>query len=263
MLNPEKKCQDDLQPLNGASEPSAPEIVAPARRWRHIVVTVLRALGYGIGGFIVFTVLLVLAGRCIPPLRTSFMLLQREHGRMAGERRVRYHWVRWDDISPHLPLAVVAAEDQKFPHHFGFDVDAIAKAQRENRWRRRPRGASTISQQTAKNLYLWPGRSYLRKGLEAYFTVLLELLWSKKRILHVYLNIAEFGPNIYGAEAAARAYWQKSAADLTPHEAALLAAVLPNPVRLRADRPSPYVRQRARWIENNMRQLGAAHLRDM
>ncbi|MBN1467021.1 monofunctional biosynthetic peptidoglycan transglycosylase [candidate division KSB1 bacterium] len=240
------------------------EIVIPAdKSWRRIVAIVLRAVGYGIAGFILFTVLLVLLGRWLPPLRSSFMLLQRaEHGK-KGQMHVRYHWVRWEAIPPHAALAVVAAEDQKFPHHFGFDVDAIALAQRENRYRRRPRGASTISQQTAKNLYLWPGRSYLRKGLEAYFTVLLELLWSKKRILHVYLNIAEFGPNIYGVDAAARAFWEKGATALTPHEAALLAAALPNPLRLRADRPSPYVLERAHQIENEMRQLGSSYLRDL
>jgi monofunctional biosynthetic peptidoglycan transglycosylase len=244
-------------------QPVPAEISAPpSTRWRR-VVRVLRIMGCCIGGFILFTLLLVLAGRWIPPLRSSFMMLQPEHGKMGGETHIHYHWIRWEAIPPHVALAVVAGEDQKFPHHFGFDVDAIAQAQKENQYRRLPRGASTISQQTAKNLYLWPGRSYVRKGLEAYFTVLLELLWSKKRILHVYLNIAQFGPNIYGVEAAARTFWHKKAAELTPHEAALLAAVLPNPVRLRADRPSPYVQARARWIEDNMRQLGDLYLQDI
>lgn len=166
-------------------------------------------------------------------------------------------WVSMDEISPWMGLAVIAAEDQKFPEHWGFDVSAIEKALAHNeRHDTRIRGASTLSQQTAKNLFLWDGRSWLRKGLEAGLTVGIETVWSKKRILTVYLNIAEFGDGIFGVEAAAQRYFHKPASQLTPGEAALLAAVLPNPIRYRADAPSGYVRSRQAWILRQMRQLG-------
>jgi monofunctional biosynthetic peptidoglycan transglycosylase len=168
----------------------------------------------------------------------------------------RYEWVDYERISPSIALAAVAAEDQKFPTHAGFDLDSIKQAIEENRRRRSPRGASTISQQVAKNLYLWPGKSMLRKSLEAYFTVLVETLWPKRRILEVYLNIAEFGPGIFGVEAASLAYFAKPAAEVTAAEAALLAAVLPNPKQLRAGQPSEYVLGRARQIQEQMRLLG-------
>ncbi|MEB4677503.1 monofunctional biosynthetic peptidoglycan transglycosylase [Enterobacteriaceae bacterium G50] len=166
-------------------------------------------------------------------------------------------WVSMDEISPWMGLAVIAAEDQKFPEHWGFDVQAIEKALSHNeRKENRIRGASTLSQQTAKNLLLWDGRSWLRKGLEAGLTVGIETVWSKKRILTVYLNIAEFGEGIFGVEAAAQRYFHKPASRLTMSEAALLAAVLPNPIRFKADAPSGYVRSRQAWILRQMRQLG-------
>ncbi|MBN1480368.1 monofunctional biosynthetic peptidoglycan transglycosylase [candidate division KSB1 bacterium] len=229
-----------------------------------IVFKVLRLLGYGVGAIVVLSILLVLIGRWMPPITTSFMIQQSIVNKLAGNKQtIRYRWTSWKEISPHVALAIVAAEDQKFPDHSGFDFQAIAKAQQENRRRKQPRGASTITQQVAKNLYLWPGRSYLRKTLEVYFTILLELLWSKKRILEVYLNIAEFAPNIYGVGAAAEEFWHKKPADLMQREAALLAAVLPNPKRLHADRPSLYVEERIQWIEINMRQLGESFLKDL
>ncbi len=157
---------------------------------------------------------------------------------------------------------MIAAEDQKFPQHWGFDFQQIMSAVRENKQRAHVRGASTITQQVAKNMFLWPGRSHLRKGLEAYFTVLLELLWSKQRILEVYLNIAEFAPGVFGASVASARYFDKSAADLDPNEAALLAAVLPNPGRLKLSLPSPYVRGRARWIRQQMVHLGGVSYLD-
>jgi len=172
-----------------------------------------------------------------------------------SSRRISYHWVDWEEISPHLPLAVVAAEDQKFSRHAGFDFDSIGKALEKNRNGGRLRGASTISQQVAKNLFLWPGKSYVRKGLEVYFTVLLECLWPKKRILEVYVNIAEFGSGIYGAHAAAESFFGKQPIELTKWDAALLAAVLPNPKVLKARKPSSYVMARRRWIATQMRQL--------
>jgi monofunctional biosynthetic peptidoglycan transglycosylase len=163
-------------------------------------------------------------------------------------------------ISPNLPLAVVASEDQKFPDHWGFDVEAIEKAYAMNRHSHRVHGASTISQQVAKNLFLWSGRSYFRKGLEAYFTVLIEASWSKRRILEMYLNIAEFGYGTYGAEAAAEHYYHKPAARLTRSDAALLAAVLPNPQQLLVSAPSRYVEQRREWILEQMQALGGAEM---
>src|SRR3990170_3240644 len=155
-----------------------------------------------------------------------------------------------------MSLAVIAAEDQNFPFHFGFDFEQIEKAIEQSNRGRRLRGASTITQQVAKNLFLWEGRSFIRKGLEAYFYVLLELFWPKRRILEVYLNIAEFGDGTHGVYAAAKTFFGKHPSELTPSEAALLAAVLPHPKHLHANTPSPYVEERARWIEEQMEQLG-------
>jgi monofunctional biosynthetic peptidoglycan transglycosylase len=172
--------------------------------------------------------------------------------------------VAWDAISPYAGIAVIASEDQRFAEHWGFDLDSIQDAIEEREGGGRSRGASTISQQVAKNLFLWPGRSWLRKGLEAYFTVLIELLWSKQRILEVYLNVAQFGDRIFGVDAASRRFFGKRASALSAREAALLAAVLPNPVRMRADDPSPYVRERARWIQRQMQSLGGpGYLREI
>jgi monofunctional glycosyltransferase len=172
----------------------------------------------------------------------------------------RHQWIDLGRISPNLPLAVVASEDQKFPDHWGFDVEAIEKAYAMNLHSHRVHGASTISQQVAKNLFLWSGRSYFRKGLEAYFTVLIEACWPKRRILEMYLNIAEFGYGTYGAEAAATRYFHKPAAQLTRSDAALLAAVLPNPQRLLVATPSLYVQQRRTWILDQMQSLGGAEM---
>ncbi|TYF52605.1 monofunctional biosynthetic peptidoglycan transglycosylase [Enterobacter hormaechei] len=166
-------------------------------------------------------------------------------------------WVGMDEISPWMGLAVIAAEDQKFPEHWGFDVAAIEKALDHNeRHENRVRGASTLSQQTVKNLFLWDGRNWVRKGLEAGLTLGVETVWSKKRILTVYLNIAEFGDGVFGVEAASQRYFGKPASRLTMSEAALLAAVLPNPLRFKASAPSGYVRSRQAWIMRQMRQLG-------
>jgi monofunctional glycosyltransferase len=175
---------------------------------------------------------------------------------------LRHSWVDLNRISPNLPLAVVASEDQKFPEHWGFDVESIEKAYALNQHSHRVRGASTISQQVAKNLFLWSGRSYFRKGLEAYFTLLIESCWPKRRILEIYLNIAEFGHGTYGAEAAAQRFFHKSAARLSRSDAAVLAAVLPNPVRLSAVAPSRYVQQRRDWILGQMQALGGSEMLD-
>jgi len=165
-------------------------------------------------------------------------------------------------ISPNLALAVVASEDQKFPDHWGFDVEAIEKAYSLNQHSHRVHGASTISQQVAKNLFLWSGRSYVRKAIEAYFTVLIEAAWPKRRILEVYLNIAEFGYGTYGAEAAAERYFHKSAARLTRSDAAVMAAVLPSPQHLLISAPSAYVERRRAWILDQMQALGGPEMLD-
>ena len=225
----------------------------PRSRWRRFLRAALLALLLAFAGTVAMVALL----RWAPPPMTAFMLRDRLVGD-AGP--VEYQWVPAGGISPELALAVIAAEDQKFPLHRGFDVQAIEQAWEGGS----KRGASTISQQVAKNLFLWPGRSWVRKGLEAYFTVLIEALWPKRRILEVYMNIAQFGAGTYGAEAAARRYFRKPASALGRREAAMLAAVLPNPVVLRIDRPSAYVLRRVAWIQRQARQLGGtAMLEDL
>ena len=213
------------------------------------VVLVLAVL-WG-GGIALFSVM---------PVPFSAVMVERQIGAwLQGDFGYVAHsdWVSMDEISPWMGLAVIAAEDQTFPDHWGFDVAAIEKALSHNeRNENRIRGASTLSQQTVKNLFLWDGRSWLRKGLEAGLTVGVETVWSKKRILTVYLNIAEFGDGVFGVEAAAQRYFGKPASRLTQSEAALLAAVLPNPLRFKAAAPSGYVRSRQAWILRQMRQLG-------
>lgn len=200
----------------------------------------------------------VLELRWLSPSTTSFMLRAEVLARFEGrpESRVSYRWVGWTDLSRTLALAVVASEDQRFPDHAGFDFRALQTAWKYNQQHRRVRGGSTITQQTAKNLFLYPRRSYLRKGLEAYFTALLELLWPKRRILETYLNVAQFGDGVFGAEAASRRYFHKSASELTEAEAASLAAVLPSPQKFKVDRPSHFVRARRDWILRQMKRLG-------
>ncbi len=213
-------------------------------------VVVVLAVFWG-GGIALFSVM---------PVPFSAVIVERQLGAwLSGDFGYVAHsdWVSMDEISPWMGLAVIAAEDQKFPDHWGFDVTAIEKALAHNeRNENRIRGASTLSQQTAKNLFLWDGRSWVRKGLEAGLTLGMETVWSKKRILTVYLNIAEFGDGIFGVEAAAQRYFHKPASRLSLSEAALLAAVLPNPLRFKANAPSGYVRNRQAWIMRQMRQLG-------
>ncbi|MCI0453141.1 MAG: monofunctional biosynthetic peptidoglycan transglycosylase [Candidatus Latescibacteria bacterium] len=212
--------------------------------------------------WIAVTVTPVVALRWIDPPTSAFMVQRRIEGIVDPSRRVsiRYEWTDWDRISKNTRLAMIAAEDQRFALHDGFDFEAIEKAREQNRRRGRLRGASTISQQVAKNLFLWPGRSWFRKGLEAGYTVLIEALWPKRRVLEVYLNIAEFGDGVYGVGAASRRFFDKSPARLSRQESALLAAVLPSPKRYRVDRPSKYVQRRAWWIERQMIRLGPAAL---
>lgn len=210
----------------------------------------LLALFWG-GGIAVFSIL---------PVPFSAVMIERQASAwLSGDFGYVAHsdWVSMDEISPWMGLAVIAAEDQKFPEHWGFDVSAIEKALAHNeRNESRIRGASTLSQQTAKNLFLWEGRSWVRKGLEAGLTLGIETVWSKKRILTVYLNIAEFGDGVFGVEAASQRYFHKPASKLTIAEAALLAAVLPSPIRFKANAPTGYVHSRQAWIMRQMRQLG-------
>lgn len=194
--------------------------------------------------------------RFAPPLFTAVMLWAKLGAVFSGQALdIDYRWVSWQRISPQLARAVVAAEDQRFALHHGFDFQSMRAAVQASQRGRRLRGASTITQQTAKNLFLWSGRSWLRKAMEAYLTICLELMLPKQRILELYLNIVELAPGIYGAEAAAQRFFRKPAAQLTVDEAALLAAVLPNPHRLLVNRPSPYVRARAARIAKQMSQL--------
>ncbi len=175
----------------------------------------------------------------------------------------RYHWVAIEQISPAMQLAVIAGEDQRFPEHYGFDLEQMEKAWHAHQRGKKLRGASTISQQVAKNLFLWSGRSYLRKALEVWFTALIELLWSKERILEVHLNIVEYGRGIYGVDAASMVYFKRPAAKLTTSQAALMAAVLPNPHRYKVNQPSAFVVRRQAWIEQQMAGLGGKAYLDL
>ena len=232
------------------------------KTWRRRVV---RWFAIGLVAAFLATALPVVAMRWMDPWYSAFMLDAALDASRQGKANYKtdYRWADLEQISPHAAVAVIASEDQLFPYHTGFDFKSIREAIRANerqatRKRPRIRGGSTISQQVAKNLFLWSGRSYLRKGLEAYFTLLIEITWPKERILEVYLNVAQFGDGIYGVEAAAQRYWRKPAARLDRWEAATLAAVLPNPVRLRANAPSPYVQLRRDQILAQMRGLGGA-----
>jgi monofunctional biosynthetic peptidoglycan transglycosylase len=208
--------------------------------------------------FFIVSIVSVIIFRRLPIPFTPFMLLQCVSQAFDEKRDVKLKkdWVSLDEISPHLQLAVVCAEDQNFIEHFGFDLDAIEKAVKHNKNHKRKRGASTISQQTAKNVFLYEGRNWVRKGLEVYFTFLIEVCWSKERIMEVYLNVIEFGDGIYGAEAASQQFFKTSAKKLSRSQAAVLAAVLPSPRTFSARNPSPYVRKRQAWILGQMENLG-------
>lgn len=206
------------------------------------------------------SVLQVLALRFVdPPFSTVMVFRQLEAwGQGDWKFRIHYQWRDLDEMAPSVPISLVAAEDQRFPLHNGFDLKAIEKARKHNADGGRLRGASTISQQTAKNVFLWQGRSWLRKGLEVWYTLLIEALWPKQRILEMYANVAELGDGVYGVQAAAQHYWRKDAAKLSPAESARLAAVLPSPRRYSAANPGPFVQRRAAWIQRQARQLGGA-----
>ena len=225
-----------------------------------ILRRLLRALALIILAWVLLTAIPVLVLRWLHPLTSAFMLEAGIEARLSAQRgyHTSYQWVSLEQISPQAAIAVIASEDQQFPFHAGSDFNSIREAVRASERGRRLRGASTISQQVAKNLFLWPGHSFVRKGFEAYFTVLIEALWPKERILEMYLNVAQFGDGVYGVQAAAQRFYRKPAAHITAAEAALLAAVLPNPLRLHVDRPSHYVLERGDWIMQQMRELGGA-----
>ena len=201
-----------------------------------------------LGVLVGISILLVLPLRWFDPATTAFILRD-------DTNPIRHEWVNWSEMSSAMPLAVVASEDQRFADHYGIDLQSIRKSFDEAEDGGRLRGASTITQQLAKNLYLSSSRSFVRKGIEAWFAILLETCLGKKRILEIYTNIVELGPGIYGVGAASQVYFNKSPAALTDAEAALFAAVLPNPTRLRVDTPSPYVRKRQGWILSQMQRL--------
>lgn len=222
-------------------------------RWRAVRLVLLAIpLGY-----LILSIGLVGLLRYIAPPASMLMVERRVESWQTGQKySSHYEWVGLDRIARPMALAVIASEDQNFMTHHGFDWNAIQRAMDYDENGKKLRGASTISQQTAKNLFLWPERDWIRKGFEAYFTVLLETFWNKRRIIETYLNIVEFGDGIYGVEAASEHYFHKPAARLTAEEAALLAAVLPNPHRYKPNAPGPYIRSRQQWI---LQQMG--HLR--
>lgn len=205
-------------------------------------------------GLLVISVASVVMYRYVPVYITPLMV-SRTTGQILVNKSIRFEhrWVPLQAISPELALAVICSEDQNFPNHYGIDIEAITRAVKESaNNRKRLRGASTITQQTAKNVFLWPGRSWIRKGMEFYFTLLIELLWNKERILEVYLNSIEMGDGIYGAEAAAEHYFKTSARKLNRHQSAALAAILPNPLKYRVQPQTPYIRARVTWILTQM-----------
>lgn len=208
-------------------------------------------------GFVILSVVSVIIFRWVPVPITPLMVIRCIEQKSDGkEAKMKHDWVPLTEISPKLQLAVVCSEDQNYLKHFGFDWGAIEKAMKENEEGKRVRGASTITQQTAKNVFLWPGRSYIRKAFEVWFTILVEIFWSKERIMEVYLNSIEMGDGIYGAEAASQYWYKKKAIKLTKDEAAGIAAVLPNPLKYRANPPTNYIIKRKTWIKQQMNYWG-------
>jgi len=218
-----------------------------------IVYKLLKLLLKIIIGFLVLSIVSVIIFRWVPVPITPLMLIRCVEQKSDGKTmKLEHDWVSLEKISPKLQLAVVCSEDQNYLKHFGFDWGAIEKAMKANESGKKIRGGSTITQQTAKNVFLWPGRSYVRKAFEAWFTLLIEIFWSKERIMEVYLNSIEMGNGIYGAEAAALHWFKKSAVKLNKDEAAAIAAVLPNPIRYSANPPTSYISKRKNWIKQQM-----------
>ncbi|MFI8480291.1 monofunctional biosynthetic peptidoglycan transglycosylase [Pseudomonas sp. NPDC078700] len=222
--------------------------------------TIRRILFKSLLWFMAGSALLVLVLRWVPPPGSALMVERKVQSWMDGKPiDLQRTWRPWKELPDDLKIAVIAGEDQKFAEHWGFDVAAIRAAIEHNQEGGSVRGASTLSQQVAKNLFLWSGRSWLRKGIEVWFTGLLELLWPKQRILEVYLNTAEWGEGVFGAQAAAEHHFGTGASYLSAHQSSLLAAVLPNPREWSASRPTAYINRRASWIRRQMRQLGGSH----
>jgi monofunctional biosynthetic peptidoglycan transglycosylase len=236
------------------------------RSRRGLGYRIARVLGLTLLGALLLLTVSVLSLRWINPPTSAFMLAARIQAMLEDGHgyRTEYQWVSLEQISPQAAIAVIASEDQQFPFHAGFDFKSIREAVRAHERGHKLRGASTITQQVAKNLFLWSGRSLARKGLEATLTIMIEVLWPKERILEVYLNIVQFGRGIYGVEAAAQHFFNESAARLTRQQSALLAVVLPNPLRLRVDAPSSYVLAQRDWTLKQMADLGGpAYLKEI
>ncbi|WP_295338040.1 monofunctional biosynthetic peptidoglycan transglycosylase [Flavobacterium sp.] len=222
-----------------------------------MIKKILRWLKKAMLWFFAISILLVIVFKWVPIPFTPLMAIRALENKWDGKDAVLSHdWVPLEEISPNLQKAVIASEDGNFLNHYGFDFQAMQKAFKNNQKGKRIKGGSTISQQTAKNVFLWQGRSYLRKGLEAYFTVLIELIWGKERIMEVYLNSIEMGKGVYGAEEAAKHWYRKSAVNLTKREAAGIAAILPNPLKYKATNSSSYIERRKDKILRNMRHVG-------
>ncbi|RDB43571.1 monofunctional biosynthetic peptidoglycan transglycosylase [Halomonas sp. DQ26W] len=226
---------------------------------RAVLFRVLRWAALVGVAFVVLSLVLVLMMRYVPAYGSMVMLERKIEAWLSGESLpIQHQWRPWEELSDHAKLAVIAAEDQRFPDHRGFDVSEMRRAWEASRSGARLRGASTISQQTAKNLFLWTGRSWLRKGFEAWFTLLIETLWPKERILEVYLNIVEWDNGVFGLEAAGQHYFGVSASQLNEVQASRLAAILPNPRAWDAARPGPQTERRSQWIRQQMRNLGGS-----
>lgn len=229
------------------------------RALRRLVGALWRWLWRGVLAFVILSVTFVLLFRVVPPPGSMVMVERKVKSWMASEPiRLQHEWRDWDDMASVAKLAVIAAEDQRFPDHYGFDLVELKRAVENRLAGGRLRGASTLSQQTAKNVFLWSGRSWVRKGLELWFTLLIELAWDKQRILEVYLNVAEWDEGVFGLQAAAQHYFGVSANALNERQASLLAAILPNPLNRSASVPSAQVEQRSQWIRQQMRNLGGA-----
>jgi monofunctional glycosyltransferase len=230
------------------------------RNWKSILLAGGRFLVFLASVFFISSLGYVIYLRWFPPLTTPLMVMrsmeERPQGKEKKEFKIRSEWMHYSHISSHAKLAAIASEDQRFANHSGFDYKAIQKAYSHNQKSKKVRGASTISQQVAKNIFLWPARSWVRKGLEVYFTVLIETFWPKERILEMYLNIAELGDGIFGVEAASQRYYKKSCGSLSQSEAAMLAAVLPNPRKYSVLKPGRRELQRQAMIKRSMRRLG-------
>lgn len=218
---------------------------------------ILRFIWKAMLWFFAISLFLVVLFKFIPVPFTPLMVIRSIEQKTDGKPMILSHdWVPLEDISPNLQKAVIASEDQHFLSHHGFDFNALEKAYENNQKGKKIKGGSTISQQTAKNVFLWPGRSYIRKAFEAYFTLLIELIWGKERIMEVYLNSIEMGDGVYGAQEASRVWYRKDAANLTRREAAGIAAILPNPRKFKATNSSSYINRRKNAIERQMRYIG-------